>query len=301
MKSRIALHWSSEIYSLGKTYREYYKLAHFLPLPFYSDHAPMQSGIIDFKVTEDSRLGSTYLTFSQKCIDRNAKQQKLKILGTLHPWIPYRRKRYIRSGESEKRIVFLPLHTTPQYVTQGIDDQDSIVRLNALKAIGYKPIVCLHWHDLGSEREGKFRNENFEIVTLGDPFESNYVDKFYELASKIDILVAESYTSAIPLMIEFGIPCSIIKRDVQIQHESRKDQKFGYSDSATQSDIKLAEKLFQAFPPKISDEQMAFAEMELGLEFSKNFERNRQIIIKSYLSLFPVLLIRFMKRIVKRR
>ena len=296
MSSRVNFHWSSEVYSLGKTFREYYKLPKWLPLPFYSDHAPMQSGVIDFRISEEAIKGSIYLTFSPSCIDRNASRLNLKILGTLHPWVPYRRKRYRRSGTSRRTVAFFPLHSTPQYITNGFDDLDSISRLNQLRNIGYEPIVCLHWHDLGSERETMFRSAEFEIVTLGNPHEETYVDKFYELAKKIDFLVSESYTSAIPFMIEFGIPCSIVKRELDIHHEVRTDQRFGYSDANTKSDINAVEKLFESFPSEISKEHIAFAERELGFDFSRNYYEIRRIIFQAYLYKMPLTLLKIIKR-----
>jgi hypothetical protein len=169
----INFHWSSEVYSLGKTYREYYKLPKWLPLPFYSDHGPMQSGIIDSQIIEECRFDSLYFTFSKKCLTRNTEVNKIKIFGTLHPWVSYREKNFKPSNNPKSFVIFFPLHTTPDYITTGVDDVSSIKYLSEIREAGYKVIICIHWHDLGGAREVLFRENGFETTSLGNPYDKN--------------------------------------------------------------------------------------------------------------------------------
>jgi hypothetical protein len=197
-------------------------------------------------------------------------------------------------------VIFFPLHTTPDYTTTGVDDVSSIKYLSEIREAGSKVIICIHWHDLGGAREALFRDNGFETTSLGNPYDKDFVDKFYALASKSKFAVTESYTSAVPFFIDAGVPCVILKRSIEVKHVTKTNEKFGTADEEARIDLEEADEIFSMLTDVITDEQRFFAHRELGYEFSGRYESNRKLIMKRYIKELPLWLIgRIIKRIMR--
>jgi hypothetical protein len=285
--NRFHFHWSSEVYNYGLAFRKYYKLPRFLPLPFYSDHGVLQVGVIDANIIKRHIPKSIFLTFSPSIMRRQQEISTLKILGTLHPWVYYKEEKNLSRRQPSEYILFFPMHTLPGYQVAGVDDKLSVNFLVENSSQNLDTVVCLHWNDFASERKDFFENNGFKVVMVGKPFDKNYLDEFYRLAAGAKFAIAESWTSAIAYLVDFGVPCTIIKRDVKILNLSKPEDPFDENYLEMNNEVKKAEELFASFPPVISENQIAFVRTELGYQYRESYEKNRRAILGAYYQVLP--------------
>jgi len=285
--NKVKFHWSSEAYNFGLTFRKYYKLPRFLPLPFYSDHGVLPGGIIDSNIIAQHAQNSIFLTFSPSITRRQQEIPSLQILGTLHPWVFFKEEMNLVKREQPEYILFFPMHTLPGFKILGMNDDLSLKYLKEINSKNLAKIVCLHWNDYASERKNIFESNGYKVVTIGDPFDDDYLEKFYELASRAKFAITESWTSAVAYLIDFGVPCTIVPREVEILSESRPEELFGRSHSEWSLAVKKAEDLFSFYPPTISEDQTDFVREELGYQYRELRELNRKAIIAAYYQILP--------------
>ena len=290
--NNVMFHWSSEAYNFGITFRKYYKLPRFIPLPFYSDHGVLPGGIIDNNIIVQHIPKSIFLTFSPSITSRQREIPSLQILGTLHPWVFFKEEMNLVKREQPEYILFFPMHTLPGFKILGMNDDLSLKYLNENTSKNLAKIVCLHWNDYASGRKNIFENNGYKVVTIGDPFDDDYLEKFYELAAGAKFAITESWTSAVAYLIDFGVPCTIIQREVEILSENKPGELFGKSHSEWSLAVKKAEDLFALYPPVISEEQTDFVRQELGYQYRELRDQNRRAIFIAYYQILPKWLVR---------
>ncbi len=285
--NRFHFHWSAEAYNYGRTFREYYNLPKFLPLPFYSDHGVLPAGILDINILENHIPNSIFLTFSPSIYEKRNQFLTLQILGTLHPWVSYKEQKKLSRRRNPNSVVFFPMHSLPDFQIGGMDDESSCEFLLENFPRESEVVICLHWNDFESPRREYFEDHGFRVITLGNPFDKEYIDRFYNLAANARIAISESWTSAVAYLIDFGVPCSILKREVEIVNTSRPEQLFGKNHEFWSEEVAAAEGLFSIFPPAISEDQILFVKSELGYQYRDNYMRNRKAIRKAYFEILP--------------
>jgi hypothetical protein len=303
--SKLTFHWSSEIYGLGTSFRTVFGIPKFLPLPFFSDHGVITSGIIDESIESYPIWRKTFFTFSESVLELKRNHPSLRILGQIHPWVIYKEKKSIRKSENPEEVIFFPLHTVSGYQVTGMDDEQSINFLKELNEEIGTIKVCLHWNDLGTEREALFKHSGFEVISLGNPMSGEYIRNFYDFAVKTKFVISESWTSGLAFFIDMDIPCMILKRELRIESDSEFNKNVGFANPRIKSDIQHAENLFSDLNPCVTIEQKQFIQNELGYSFRANNAKNFRVIVLLYLTSWPSWImyqaIQMVKHLIKER
>jgi hypothetical protein len=186
---------------------------------------------------------------------------QVKLVGVIHPWLFYLKSQKNINPPSRKGSIFYPYHKVPGFDFLGLDDDSSIKYLLNLPK-KYHPIcVSLHMHDLGGDRQRKFEESGFQIVTLGQSDSEDYHQKFFGLVSKFAYAFSENWGSQVPFLILSGVPCQIIPRNVQIL---LKGEPASLHTEEYSQQSKKAEELFQNLPSEISGPQLEFANSTVG-------------------------------------
>jgi hypothetical protein len=173
-------------------------------------------------------------------------------------------------------------------VPDGFDDQDSIKYLNSLHESFFPVSVCFTFGDLSSDRVLQYSRAGFEIVSLGNPWNKDFVDSFYSMIGQRKLLISEGYGSQVPLAIEYGIPVKIIpRRSSEVDESTGKEVRNpseNYNLANAEQD--LAESLFDKILITPSPEQTAWAQKLLGYEFKDDLGSIRRKLIKNQSRLF---------------
>lgn len=255
----LRFHWSTEVYGLGTCFREYALYPRFLPFFFTSDHGINISRNLDPDIAS-GRIGTRkHLTWTSSNLELEIPQ--VKLVGVIHPWLFYLKSQKNINPPSRKGSIFYPYHKVPGFDFLGLDDDSSIKYLLNLPK-KYHPIcVSLHMHDLGGDRQRKFEESGFQIVTLGQSDSEDYHQKFFGLVSKFAYAFSENWGSQVPFLILSGVPCQIIPRNVQIL---LKGEPASLHTEEYSQQSKKAEELFQNLPSEISGPQLEFANSTVG-------------------------------------
>lgn len=283
----IKFHWSSEIYGLGRAYRYVYNIPKLFPLPFFSDHGVIPSGVIDEAIPNTPIVNKTFFTFSSSIIKKRDQFTNLRIIGQIHPWVIYKEKKSIERNASPAKVIFFPLHTVEGYEVEGMNDQESVNFLKQLDEPEINIFICLHWNDLNSSRESFFKNMGFQVISFGDPMGDDFIDKFYGYARDTKYAISESWTSGLAFLVDMSIPCQIIPRIVQIRSNSELNRNVGFSNHEVLVDIQESEKMFAELLPEVSDDQKKFVQNHLGYRFRDNLGANKKIIIALFFTSLP--------------
>jgi hypothetical protein len=264
-------HWSSEIYSLGKCYRDILGLPSFLPLLFTSDHGVNLGSAFDSGILELNEDCFPHLTWSSKVQKLEEKLSSPKFLGFPHPWVAYRRKMGLEPSERNLRneVIYFPIHSSGGSKPYGFDDTDGIQFLKENFSSDVKVRVCFTHGDINSSRSNLFKEQGYEIVTVGNPWDSSFVDNFYSLIKDCKLLISEGFGSQVAYAVEFGIPVYVVPRisiEVdEITGEVRRNIFENYPE--VESRVHYAEQLFGKLNFGISTDQLEFIHDLLGFQF----------------------------------
>lgn len=196
--------FSSEIYSMGKTFRRAYKFPKFLSLPIASDHG------VNIQSTYDEYERNSKGPFFTWNLDKYKFIKRLhrEVYFVPHPWIEYKNKHINFKKEKSGTIIFFPKSTTLKVNIKFLDQYMKSLKKLPKKC---KPIsICLFFHDIKYDNlHKKIRKYNFPIVTAGYSSSKYFVDRFYDLISNFKY--ASSPLGARPssnffFCIEAGIP-----------------------------------------------------------------------------------------------
>jgi hypothetical protein len=280
-------HWSSEIYGLGAAYRSAFKIPRFLPLPFYSDHGVIASGVIDENILRFPIWKKTFLTFSESIAEARDIYPSLRILGQIHPWVVYKEKHSIKKSYNPEIVIFFPLHTVNGYQVSGMEDEKSISYLKSLNEKTGIIKVCLHSNDLGTEREKLFKSEGFDVISFGDPMGDEFIQNFYNFARVTKYAISESWTSGVAFLIDLDVPCVILRRDLRVESHSNLNRKVGFDNPQIRADIQYAEQLFSELTDIVTDEQRSYIQNQLGYPYRSNHSRNLRVVLILYVTSWP--------------
>jgi hypothetical protein len=198
------LYWTSELYSLGKTYRIKYGFSKYFPLIFYSDHGVgLEDYFDDHEISNKARY---HLTFSQYKYEKLRYFEDKKVVLVEHPFLHYRKIMDLKLNPERKgTICFLP-HSVPG--TETIFDINLELYLSALNKLDdkFKPFVfCLHMHDVIPENLEKIRQLNVPIISNGNTLNSDYVDNFYKNISNFQFATSPDLGTHTFLCEDFGV------------------------------------------------------------------------------------------------
>ena len=273
-KGKIQFEWSSEVYGLGKTFRKMAHYPKFLPLFFTSDHGVVLNSILDINIANGRTRTRRHLTWNPTIAEIYQDNSFFKVSGIIHPWIHYKERMHLTRNYPGKGTIFFPYHTVPAgYITHGFSDEESINYLLNLPR-DFQPItVCLHIHDLKTDRPKIFAEHGFAVTSVGNMMAFDYADDFYNLISSFAFSISEDWGSQVAYLVDFGIPCQVLPRKIEIFP----------ADPATlflaplQKDIAMENiqkgyDLFADLPRSVSNEQKEFVERHLGYSFKNNIK-----------------------------
>ena len=197
-------HWTSELYSFGRLYREWAFFPKRLPLFIYSDHGVHKISAFDqHEVDNDAYY---HFTFNKERAIKNATLKNKKVICVPHPWISYRRRNTINKLEDAKGTLVFFSHSNDGLEFEGHDSDDYFEELMSLP-VKYHPIViCMHMHDVRKGYYKKLRKYKIPIVTAGNTSSVNFVDEFYSILKKFKYATSNSPGTQMYYCTEMGIP-----------------------------------------------------------------------------------------------
>ena len=269
---KFRFHWSSEIYSLGKTYRYWLGIPKFFPLLFTSDHGVGFGSAFDSEILDRRVKSALHLTFSPTIKNLYGSRKKLRIVLATHPWVYYIANKEMIPDAARSGSIFFPYHTSGGSSVFGFSDTDSIARLKNLTS-EYHPItVCLHESDFETPRAKTFQ-EHFEIKSAGKGFAYDYVDNFLDLIQDKRFAFSESWGSQVFYCTYIGIPVQVIPRNISVIDNSSGEELVGKADRAYADVEDYANQIFSNLPTRVSAEQKRFVEYYLGMGVEESFLR----------------------------
>jgi hypothetical protein len=194
----------SKIYSLHKCISEYVNWPKFLPIPVYHDHGMTTRG---FGLKDEKYNDANYhITWHHHRKRMNLKNKK--IISIEHPYIEYRKKRYIKKKNAKGSIFFIP-HSNPNIKL--IYNLDKIVSKLRLLEKKYQPLVmCISGDDIDNGFINKIQKYKLPIVTVGNSNNIDFVDNFYQIISNFKFACSNDIGSFLPLCHEFGLKVFLI-------------------------------------------------------------------------------------------
>lgn len=214
------VNYSSELYSHGKSFREFANYSKFLPLCIHSDHGvSIQSNYIDY----EKSTNLPFLTWNySKYLE--IKKTGREVYYVQNPWINYRRKKFNNKKKIQKRgtIIFFPKSISGVKV----ELKDLNKYISSIKKLPKKcqPIsICLSFYDINYYNlHKKLRKYGLNLVTVGNSSSQNFIDRFYKLISKFKY--ASAPLGARPLSgffycIEYGLPFFFHGRNIKYKSD----------------------------------------------------------------------------------
>jgi hypothetical protein len=293
-------HWSSEIYSFGKIHRQWLGVPKYFPLLFTSDHGVNLGRAIDPNIFDRPKRFIPHLTWNSHIVEASDFPRQLRRKGIIHPWVYWRLRNVINPEplENRKGSVLFISHSSGGSTTEGFNDKSMVDYLFGLPKTLFPISVCIYHGDLSrAERINIFEKHGFECLTLGDPWEPTFVNKFYSLLSTKKLLISQSYGSQIPLACEFGIPVLLIGQEArEIDLESKMPKEYKSEDLKLLADsenfVKLLFKEIHEIP---TQSQLEWSRDKIGISYLNRMKILRvQLLTMSFL-LIPIW---FVSRIV---
>ena len=264
-------HWSSEIYSLGKCYREVLRLPSFVPLLFTSDHGVNLGSAFDSGILDLNEDWFPHLTWSSRVQNLEGRLTSPKFLGFPHPWVAYRKNHGLEPTTAYLRneIIYFPIHSSGGSTPYGFNDSDGIQFLKENFGHDEKVRICLTLGDVNSSRSNLYEEQGYQVVTVGNPWNSNFVDNFYNLIKECKLVISEGFGSQVAYAVEFGIPAYIIPRlSYELDETTGEIRRNTFEDyPEVESRVRYVEELFGRLDFEISTKQREFIHGLLGFEF----------------------------------
>ncbi|NTW34198.1 MAG: hypothetical protein HGB12_16535, partial [Bacteroidetes bacterium] len=170
--------WVNDIYSLGYWLKDYGYYPKSWPLFSFMDHGMTLSDKIFLMETEND--APLIFKFSPRTTNLYKKESKKPVYCLLNPSIHYRLKNKIVQSNVAKGTLFFVAHSTQEI--DDLTDWGKFIRNMADIPAQYKPIdICLHNHDIAKGLDRIFISKGFNVVTAGNQYEVDYVQKFYKI------------------------------------------------------------------------------------------------------------------------
>jgi len=297
------VYWTSELYSVGRLYREHAYYPKILPLFFYSDHGiHTTSELAPHEQDNDSNI---HFTFNPERAKR-PREDKKKIYLIQHPWIGYRKKKkYQPLTDAEGTLIFISHSTSAvEWVEK---DRDGYFAELANLAEKYKPLVlCMHMHDINKKYHLEYRKYGLPIVTCGNTSSVNFVDEFYKMTIQFKYATSNSAGSQMYYCLEMGMPYFLFGETPSLLNKSDPNLPQGIykHKNETAKQIHTTEqKLFRSMTDEVTLEQKIFVEWMLGFgskmtRFSLSFIawaqflKNQKVFVKIVLKKIAKILLR---------
>jgi len=262
------VHWTVEIYSLGKCLRYWTGYPRYLPLFVYSDHGVgLHSHLFPHELANQAKVHFTWQPVKEQ---RHKNIDGKKVIQIIHPWISYRRLRGITRSKQPKGTLAFFMHGTTAVEWKGHDSEEYFEKLKNLPDKFQPVTLCLHMSDIKAGLHKKLRQYNFPIVTAGNTSASNFVDRYYDLVRNCSYATAPAWGSYAAYCVELGVPYFQLGERPVLENIADPNLPAGvapqYWDSHHETLGKKAEELFRAPVDRVTDEQREFVESILGFD-----------------------------------
>jgi hypothetical protein len=271
------VYWPSELYSVGRLYRELAWYPKILPLFFYGDHGiHPTSELAKHEVDNDSNV---HFTFNpERAIQPITGKKKIYLFR--HPWVDYRKKKKYEPIATAKGTLVFISHSTPSVEWVENDRDGYFAELKKLPE-KYKPLVlCMHMHDINKKHHLQYRKYNLPIVTCGNTSSIHFVDEFYKLTTQFKFASSNTAGSQLYYCIEMGMPYFLFGDTPKLLNKSDKNLPLGVyehkNEIAKQIHV-IEQKIFSGNFDEVTLEQKIFTEWILG--FGSNMSRFRFALI----------------------
>lgn len=189
------LHWTAEVYGLGKTYRFAFGLPPDAHLRFTSDHGVTHclKGFENHELRSPLHLtfqGHRYSQFVEQGLKRRFIRRRKQrcapklVIRAEHPYINYW-KHQPPKGPSHRAgtLVFMP-HSIPEdrdYAVDGIDEFVDSVRKMPKE---FQPVsLMIHYHDVRRGALDRLAGSGMRLLSAGNPMHPDFVDRLAEAVS----------------------------------------------------------------------------------------------------------------------
>lgn len=265
-------HWSTEIYSFGKIYRQWLGVPKYFPLLFTSDHGVNLGRAIDPNIFDKPKRYIPHLTWNSHIVEASDFPKQLRRKGIVHPWVYWRLRNVVNPEllENRKGSVLFIAHSSGGSTTEGFNDEIMVDFLLGLPKTLFPISICVYYGDLSrTDRIDTFERHGFECLTLGNPWEPTFVNNFYSLLSTKKLLISQSYGSQIPLACEFGIPVLLIGQDAkEIDIESKMPKEYKSEDFKLLAESeKIVKSLFKEIHETPTQLQLEWARDKVGITY----------------------------------
>jgi hypothetical protein len=282
------LFWPTELYSFGKCYRDWLGFPKGLPIPFYGDHGVDLSGILhNHEKNNKSRIHLTWSKSKFKNIDNF---QHKKLFYITNPWVLYRRKRQIELKKNRKGTVVFFAHSNVGIELESSNFDLYFKDLDNLDKSFSPLIICLHMHDINKGLHKKIRKYGYPIITVGNSFNSCFVDRFYDIISNFKQATSNKIGSQLFYCTEMGLPYFLYGEPPILMNNTDNNIPLGKVNSYTQNHFLLTEKitkLYSNYYPYITTEQQNLTQEILGLDSTIRRSTIQKYFIIELFRLFP--------------
>lgn len=189
-KGKHFLHWTAEVYSLGKTYRKAYGLDPDAYLPFTSDH-----GVTSCETGYESHeiASPLHLTFQEhryriyeadlavRRWNTRRRTAPKRVIRVQHPYVNYLSE--MRIPEKRRRkgtLVFFP-HSIPSEAGYQVEDVDRFMTSLRDMPHARQPVsLMVHYHDVRRGILDVIRGHGVPVLSAGNPMHPDFVDRLVE-------------------------------------------------------------------------------------------------------------------------
>ena len=295
------IHWSAEIYSLGRCYREWLGIPSWIPLPLYGDHGINLSG--QFSPHEVNSKPKFFLTWFKERAESLARFGSKIIIRIPHPWISFRRKYNIKKSPSARGTLVFYSHSNTGIEIVNYNWEEYFSEIKALKEEYHPLVICMSAHDIRSGIHKRIRDYSLPVVSVGDISSPYFSERFYNIVSNFRYATSNSGGSELFYCEELGVKYFILGKPPVYYNFSHDQNPYGflkYVDLCQEnSDLKKIE-LFSELPPLESIAKANFVSKVLGLDVDANSAKKMimPLLIKEYFRDFPNIIVKMISSIL---
>lgn len=299
--------WTTELYSLGRCYREWTGWPRVLPIPVYGDHGVTLNP--QFSNHERVNKARVHLTWSSARAKYLQDNENRRIVRTIHPWIIYRRNHKIRVNSTASGTIIFYSHSNSGIEIEGYDWDSYITTLKALPSEFHPLVVCMHMHDIKKGYHKPLRQHGLPIVTAGHSSSPYFVDRFYDVVRNFRYATSNTGGSELFYCEELGVNYFIYGQEPTKINRSHAESPIGSYRPRHPYHIRQHERkrqLFGQFPPLTSIEKERFVQSVLGLDVNPWVSRRtlRKVFVAEMVRLFVPYLRRiyskFLEKLLRR-
>jgi hypothetical protein len=290
------LYWTVELYSLGRCYRDWLELPAWAPLPLYGDHGVTYSGSLE--THEEEAKPKHHLTWFKDRSENIPKYSRKKVIRIPHPWITYRKKYGIKKKENACGTIIFYAHSVKNIEIIDYNWDKYFEYLQGLPKEYHPLVICMHRHDIEKGYHLNIRKYNIPIISAGETSSPYFVDRFYDIISRMRFATSNVGGSELFYCEELGVEYFIYGDKPTYFNFAHPESPLGVGKPLNTVD-EIAQvkqrKLFSQFPPKPNAEKQNFVMTVLGLDVNSDAAKKmlRTALIKEYMRHLPQIFINF--------